>query len=132
MTDGALPVAAGQQEGDGGRERLYGKFRGTVVNNQDPQRQGRIQALVPQVLGEVPSGWATPCAPYAGPTRASSRSRRRCRLCGSNSRAATFAADLGRLLLGAPEARWRRRGPHRGDPMVKIWRSEPRPHGRVR
>lgn len=68
MADGGVPFPGTQSEGNGGREQLYGKFRGTVVNNQDPQRQGRIQALVPQVLGEVPSGWATPCAPYAGPS----------------------------------------------------------------
>lgn len=50
-----------------GRERLWGKFRGTVTDNADPQRQGRIRASVPGVLGETISGWALPCAPYAGP-----------------------------------------------------------------
>lgn len=49
------------------RDRLYGKFRGTVLNNTDPLSLGRVQASVPEVLGEVPTGWATPCAPYAGP-----------------------------------------------------------------
>lgn len=48
--------------------RVYGKFAGTVVNNMDPLSLGRIQAFVPEVLGEVPSGWAKPCVPYAGPT----------------------------------------------------------------
>lgn len=50
-----------------GVDRFYGKYRGTVVTNMDPLQQGRIQAFVPEVLGEVPSGWAVPCVPYAGP-----------------------------------------------------------------
>lgn len=49
-------------------DRFYGKYRGLVINNQDPLQLGRIQALVPEVLGETPGGWASPCAPYAGPT----------------------------------------------------------------
>lgn len=47
-------------------DRFYGKYRGLVLNNQDPLSLGRLQAMVPEVLGEVPSGWALPCAPYAG------------------------------------------------------------------
>lgn len=50
----------------GARERVYGKYRGIVLNNVDPLNLGRIMATVPEVLGEVPTGWATPCAPYAG------------------------------------------------------------------
>lgn len=46
--------------------RYYGKYRGIVTNNQDPLMRGRIQAHVPAVLGDVPTGWALPCAPYAG------------------------------------------------------------------
>jgi hypothetical protein len=49
-----------------GRERVYGKYRGIVFNNMDPLSLGRLQATVPEVLGEVPTGWATPCAPYGG------------------------------------------------------------------
>ena len=49
------------------RERMLGKYRGIVFNNLDPERRGRLQATVPEVLGEIPTGWATPCAPYAGP-----------------------------------------------------------------
>jgi hypothetical protein len=49
------------------QDRFYGKYRGIVFNNQDPLRLGRIQAMVPEVLGEIPSGWASPCTPYAGP-----------------------------------------------------------------
>ncbi len=54
-------------DGPGGRERVYGKYKGTVVRSDDPDRRGRIQALVPEVLREVVTGWADPCAPYAGP-----------------------------------------------------------------
>lgn len=42
-----------------------GKFRGTVVNNVDPLRVGRIQAMVPDVSPGV-SSWAMPCLPLAG------------------------------------------------------------------
>jgi hypothetical protein len=48
-------------------QRFYGKYRGLVVNNMDPLNLGRLQAMVPEVLGEMQTGWASPCAPYAGP-----------------------------------------------------------------
>ena len=47
-------------------DRFYGKYRGLVTDNQDPMGIGRLRATVPEVLGEVQSGWALPCAPYAG------------------------------------------------------------------
>jgi hypothetical protein len=47
-------------------DRFYGKYRGLVVDNEDPMQIGRLRALVPAVLGETTSGWALPCAPYAG------------------------------------------------------------------
>jgi uncharacterized protein involved in type VI secretion and phage assembly len=46
--------------------RFYGKYRGTVTNNQDPQNLGRLKALVPDVLENVETGWALPSLPYAG------------------------------------------------------------------
>ncbi|MGH7871420.1 MAG: phage baseplate assembly protein V, partial [Candidatus Binatia bacterium] len=46
--------------------RYYGKFRGTVVNNVDPEQRGRIQAIVPDVQGLIPITWALPCVPLAG------------------------------------------------------------------
>jgi uncharacterized protein involved in type VI secretion and phage assembly len=46
--------------------RFYGKYRGTVVNNIDPMRLGRIMALVPDVSGIALSSWAMPCLPVAG------------------------------------------------------------------
>jgi hypothetical protein len=48
--------------------RVYGKYQGTVMNNLDPKSLGRLQAFVPKILGEVPTGWAKPCVPYGGPT----------------------------------------------------------------
>ena len=45
---------------------LYGKYRATVINNVDPMQMGRIQAMVPDVAGFVPSTWAMPCLPLAG------------------------------------------------------------------
>lgn len=46
--------------------RYYGKYRGTVINNIDPEQRGRIMAMVPDVLGFTPSSWAMPCVPLAG------------------------------------------------------------------
>ena len=48
------------------KDRFFGKYRGIVTINVDPLRRGRLKALVPEVLGETPSSWALPCAPYAG------------------------------------------------------------------
>ncbi|HEX2084700.1 MAG TPA: phage baseplate assembly protein V [Solirubrobacteraceae bacterium] len=47
--------------------QFYGKFRGLVVDNADPERLGRLRVRVPSVLGrDVVTGWALPCAPYGG------------------------------------------------------------------
>lgn len=46
--------------------RYYGKYRGTVINVEDPMRMGRIMAEVPQVYGMLPSTWAMPCVSFAG------------------------------------------------------------------
>jgi uncharacterized protein involved in type VI secretion and phage assembly len=45
---------------------LYGKYRATVVNNVDPLLIGRIQVMVPDAAGFIPSSWAMPCLPVAG------------------------------------------------------------------
>jgi uncharacterized protein involved in type VI secretion and phage assembly len=45
---------------------LYGKYRGTVTNNVDPEQIGRIQVIVPDVAGFLPGSWAMPCLPVAG------------------------------------------------------------------
>jgi len=46
--------------------KYYGKYRGEVTDNKDPLNLGRIRAKVPAVFGSNDSGWALPCAPYAG------------------------------------------------------------------
>jgi uncharacterized protein involved in type VI secretion and phage assembly len=51
-----------------GNGKYYGKYRGTVINNVDPNFVGRLLVEVPDVLGVVPSSWAEPCTPLAGPT----------------------------------------------------------------
>jgi uncharacterized protein involved in type VI secretion and phage assembly len=44
----------------------FGKYRGTVLNNVDPMQMGRLQVVVPDVAGVIPSTWAMPCFPIAG------------------------------------------------------------------
>ncbi len=44
---------------------FYGKYRGLVVDNEDPTKRGRLKVRVPAVMGEE-EVWALPCAPYAG------------------------------------------------------------------
>jgi hypothetical protein len=46
--------------------RYYGKYRGTVIENLDPEQIGRVLVEVPDVLGLTPSSWAMPCVPAAG------------------------------------------------------------------
>ena len=41
----------------------YGKYRGTVLSNHDPQQLGRLQLSVPDVYDLSPSAWALPCLP---------------------------------------------------------------------
>jgi uncharacterized protein involved in type VI secretion and phage assembly len=45
---------------------FYGKYRGIVTNNRDPEQLGRIRARVPDVMGDNESGWALPCAAFGG------------------------------------------------------------------
>jgi hypothetical protein len=47
--------------------RYYGKYRGFVADNADPELRGRLKLKIPSVLGnDVITGWAMPCAPYGG------------------------------------------------------------------
>jgi hypothetical protein len=46
--------------------QFFGKYRGLVENNIDPQQQGRVQVSCPAVFGEGTLSWAMPCVPYAG------------------------------------------------------------------
>jgi hypothetical protein len=47
-------------------QRFWGKYRGTVVNNIDPNGRGRMLLQVPDVLGVAITSWAEACTPLAG------------------------------------------------------------------
>jgi uncharacterized protein involved in type VI secretion and phage assembly len=47
-------------------QKYFGKYRGTVLQNIDPMQLGRIQVIVPDVSGLMPSSWAMPCFPITG------------------------------------------------------------------
>jgi uncharacterized protein involved in type VI secretion and phage assembly len=49
-------------------KKFYGKYRGTVLDNIDPLQTGRLLVQVPDVAGVLPSTWALPCLPFAGPS----------------------------------------------------------------
>ena len=46
--------------------RFYGKYRGTVVANEDATGRARLKVRVPAVMGDADI-WALPCLPLAGP-----------------------------------------------------------------
>jgi len=48
-------------------KKLFGKYRGRVENNADPQGIGRVQVSCPAALGAAARSWAMPCVPYAEP-----------------------------------------------------------------
>lgn len=50
------------------QKKYFGKYRGTVVQNIDPELRGRIICEVPDALGLIPSSWCEACVPLAGPT----------------------------------------------------------------
>jgi len=60
MADDSLDVLL-----DAATRRFFGKYRGKVTDNDDPNKLGRLKVMVPAVLGEAEI-WAMPCAPYAG------------------------------------------------------------------
>ena len=47
------------------RNRYFGKYRGTVTDNNDATNRARVKVRVPAVLGDLET-WAMPCLPYAG------------------------------------------------------------------
>lgn len=48
--------------------KFWGKYRGTVAINADPEFRGRVCCFVPAVLGPgVPSDWCEACMPLGGP-----------------------------------------------------------------
>jgi hypothetical protein len=47
-------------------DKYFGKYRGFVQHNDDPQQRGRLRLEVPEVLQDNITDWANPCFPYAG------------------------------------------------------------------
>ena len=50
-------------------KKYFGKYRGTVIQNIDLEFRGRIQCIVPDVLGLVPSTLVRGVRPAGGPDR---------------------------------------------------------------
>lgn len=46
-------------------QKYYGKYRGTVVSNQDSHSRGAVEVNVPSVMGTA-SNWAMPALPFTG------------------------------------------------------------------
>jgi hypothetical protein len=46
--------------------RYFGKYRGQVSDNNDPDNLGRVKAKVPRLLGDEETGWALPAFIYGG------------------------------------------------------------------
>jgi uncharacterized protein involved in type VI secretion and phage assembly len=61
---GRVPEGAASMTKEPNASPRYGKYRGIVTDNQDPERRGRIRVQVPDVLADLPSAWALPCVPY--------------------------------------------------------------------
>ena len=43
----------------------YGKYRGIVTENDDPQKQGRLKVKIPKLFGDEELEWAYPCIQFA-------------------------------------------------------------------
>jgi uncharacterized protein involved in type VI secretion and phage assembly len=48
------------------QRRYYGKYRGFVSDNADPDQLGRIRVTVPSVLADTVTDWALPVLPFTG------------------------------------------------------------------
>lgn len=48
------------------QSQYFGKYRGFVVNNEDPDMRGRLMLRVPALFGENITSWALPCMPFGG------------------------------------------------------------------
>ncbi|MHC4180871.1 MAG: phage baseplate assembly protein V [Planctomycetota bacterium] len=60
MEQALVQVARRQQR------RYFGKYRGFVADNEDPEQRGRLKLRLPSILGSEVSGWALPCLPFGG------------------------------------------------------------------
>jgi uncharacterized protein involved in type VI secretion and phage assembly len=48
------------------RSKYYGKYRGFVMDADDPEQLGRVKLQIPSLLGDQITGWALPCVPFGG------------------------------------------------------------------
>jgi uncharacterized protein involved in type VI secretion and phage assembly len=46
--------------------KFFGKYRGFVVDNKDPEQRARVKLKAPSVLGTAETDWALPCVPFGG------------------------------------------------------------------
>lgn len=61
---GDVQELSGQLAADA--SRYYGKYRGSVLENEDPDGRGRLKVQVPSLLGDQSTDWALPCFPFGG------------------------------------------------------------------
>ena len=61
QTDDVLARLVERVEG-----HYYGKYRGIVTDNSDPDDLGRVKAKVPRLLNDEETGWALPAFIYGG------------------------------------------------------------------
>ena len=47
-------------------QKRYGKYRGIVIDNADPEKRARLKLRIPSVLADQDTDWALPCLPYGG------------------------------------------------------------------
>lgn len=48
-------------------KKFFGKYRGVVINNIDPEKRGRVQVRIVDTVGLGVTGWAEICTPFGGP-----------------------------------------------------------------
>ena len=48
------------------QSKHFGKYRGFVADNKDPEKRGRLRLKVPSLLSSEISSWALPCLPFGG------------------------------------------------------------------
>ena len=48
------------------RQEYFGKYRGFVTDNEDPDRLGRLKLIVPSLFETSELEWALPCMPFGG------------------------------------------------------------------
>jgi Type VI secretion system/phage-baseplate injector OB domain len=47
-------------------EPVFGKYRGVVIDVDDPEKRGRLRLNIPTLLAFENTNWALPCVPYGG------------------------------------------------------------------